>query len=338
MPDPVTHYAFAHRVISELKADFCRQIHGPVFDRALQGPDPWSTIGFYGGGKKQYACRSGVMHKEHTGQFLSALAREAKAAPSPQLFSLLAGAICHYCLDRTTHPYIIAKGGDWDGTPATRHLRSGHVRLERAIDSHFIRQIWDKRPWRISIPRKIMGLRAYPEVLRQPLNRVVQSVYGWENAFDDLNAALRDERLFYGLMQDPLGLVHYLLRPISGGRTNFCLYSYYRREIDPAQLDYMNTSHTPWQHPFDSTLISTASFFDLLDRAEADARAMLQGVYAFVYEAAEVSLTDLFENSNYSTGFPVDDPRNQAHPHYAPLSYGGTYWNEGLDLQLDQLK
>ena len=100
----------------------------------------------------------------------------------------------------------------------------------------------------------------------------------------------------------------------------------------------MNTSHTPWQHPFDSTLISTASFFDLLDRAEADARAMLQGVYAFVYEAAEVSLTDLFENSNYSTGFPVDDPRNQAHPHYAPLSYGGTYWNEGLDLQLDQLK
>lgn len=330
MPDPVTHHYFSHRVLSGMEAAVCRCIDELIFDRALQGPDPWSTLRFYGGKQKQYACRSGIMHKEHTGAFLAALACEARTEPSQPLFSLLAGAICHYCLDRAAHPYIIGKGGEYNGDPASYHLRGGHVRLERAIDSHFIRYVYGKRPWHFSIPREILRLKAYPETLRNPLNRVFRRVYGWEDAFDGLNAALRDECLFYAIMQDPLGLVHYLLRPISGGSSNFCLYSYYRREIDPTRLDYMNTQHAPWRHPFDRTLVSTASFFDLLDQAEADARTMLQGAYAFVYEGRELSLADLFGNSNYSTGFPWDDPRNQMRPNCEPFAYGGKYWDREL--------
>ena len=327
MPDPVTHYCFGYRVSDGLDEKIRIHLNMPIFERALQGPDPWATLAFYGGRRKQYACRGGLMHKMHTGDFLFALAREARETKSDAVFSVLAGAICHYCLDRTAHPYIICKGGGFDGSKETRAFRGGHVRLERAIDSYFIRQTYGMTPWKFSIPQQIMKLKAYPEILRAPLDRVFQSVYGWEQVFDDLNVALRDERWFYGMMQDPVGILRCLLRLISGGDTNYSLYSYYRREIDFRQLDFLNQQHGVWHHPFDPQQGSTESFFDLMDRAYADAKTLIHRAHCFVYDVDCDAFNvlgmqgNLFENSNYSTGFLCEDPRNETAPAYEPLPF-----------------
>ena len=321
MPDPVTHHVFGHQVLDALPAQIRDRIHVPIFDRALHGPDPWSTIGFYGGRDKQFAKRSGILHKTHTGAFLQALSQQAMEDPTGQVLSVLAGTVCHYCLDKWAHPYIICKAGEYDGTPQTRWQRGGHVRLERAIDAWFIRHTFGKAPHRFSIPRQILGLKQYPESLRAPLDQAYRQVYGWEQTFDGLNASLRDERRFYGLMQDPTGLVRLLLKPLSFGTTDYCVYSYRHAEIRDSGPDYLNLSHEPWPHPFAPDLTSDDSFFDLFEKALQEAVQMLYKAHEAILPGDTDALADIFHDQNYSTGLPCDDPRNQAAPSCRPLKF-----------------
>lgn len=331
MPDPVTHHVFGRQVLSQLPEEIREAVHIPIFDRSVQGPDPWSTIGFYGGKNKKYAVRSNIMHKSNAGLFLVTLANKARQDMTVPTFSVLAGVICHYCLDKLAHPYIICKGGEYDGTEETRALSGGHVRLERAIDSYYIRHIYGEVPWHFSIPARIMQLKRFPECLRPVMNEVYREVYGWDDSFDLINTSLRYERQFYGLMQDPLGLVHMLLRPVSGGKTNYCIYSFYRRDTDSKVLDYLNENHIPWHHPFDPSIVSTASFFELFEQAKLEAVSMLQAVYGWISQDEKISLEDVFGNCNYATGFDCDDPRNLAKPVCEPLMYGDKYWNKGKE-------
>ena len=325
MPDPVAHYLFSRQVVSELPEDIQNVIDLAVFGRALHGPDPWSTIGFYGGKNKKYAVRSRAMHKTHTGRFLMALAIQAKENPETPVFSVLAGTICHYCLDRTAHPYITCKGGEYDGTAKTRSQIGGHVRLERGIDSYFIRKKFGVAPWHFSIPSKILTLKQYPESLREPLDKAFRQAYGWENVFDQINASLRDERLFYGLMQDPFGLVQLLLRPISMGETNYCVYSFFHQEIDSHEIDFLNLRHSPWHHPFKPEMESNDSFLDIYDKARMDAIQLIRGVYDWIYRGKTVHLEALLGNCSYSTGFDCDDPCNRNKPVCEPLAFGKVF-------------
>lgn len=327
MPDPVTHYVFGRQVLALLPEDIRDAVELPVFDRSVQGPDPWSTIGFFGGKKKQYASRSGIMHKTNTGLFLRTLAQKVGKDPTAPGFSVLAGMICHYCLDRLAHPYIICKGGEYDGTEQTRSQNGGHVRLERAIDSYYIRRVYGKVPWHFPMPMRIMRLRKLPESLRPLLNEVYEQVYGWKDSFDLINDALGYERRFYSLMQDPFGLVHKLLRPVSGGKINYCIYSFYHRDVDSSKLDYLNEQHNPWRHPFDPSAVSTASFLDLFEQAKQDAVVMLQAAWTWIRGETQAIPEAIFGNDNYSTGLDCDDPRNLEKPVCEPLVYGGKYFN-----------
>lgn len=317
MPDPVTHHVFGRQVLEALPAQIRERIDHAIFDRALNGPDPWSTIGFYGGRNKRYADRSGIMHKTGTGPFLAALAREAMTDPSGQVFSVLAGTVCHYCLDKQTHPFIICKAGVWDGSPQTRAQRSGHVRLERAIDSWYIQTTFGMAPYRFSIPKRLLPLKQYPETLRAPLDRAYEAAYGWERVFDQLNASLRDERRFYRLMQDPLGIVHQLLKPLSIGSTDYSVYSYRHAQIPEDGPDYLGLAHEPWPHPFAPDQLSKESFFDLFEKAKAEAI----GILCQIAEDPGAATEETFQNQNYSTGLPCADPRNQAVPVCRPLKF-----------------
>lgn len=322
MPDPVTHYVFSRQVVSLLPEQIQKYVDLPIFDRALHGADPWSTIHFYGGRYKRHFVRSSIMHKTKTGLFLSLLSEQVKEEPSPQRFSVLVGMICHYCLDKHTHPYINFKSGRYDGTEETKWQRSGHVRLERAIDSYYIRHVFGKTPWHFSIPGNLLCLKRYPEELRKPLNFVYQQVYGWENVFDEINVSLRDECLFYGLMQDPFGIVSLLLKVISYSSTNYQAYSYYHKDVDSDKLDYLNLRHEPWHHPNDSSLVSCDSFFDLFDKARTEAVDMICRIHEWIFCGDLPLNADLFGNLSYSTGFDCDDPRNHAELSCQPLNLG----------------
>lgn len=317
MPDPVTHYWFGQCVLSELENEICSVVNNGIYDRALQGPDPWSTIGFYGGRYKKFSDRSVRMHKEKTRDYLVALTGEAKE--NGDVFSVLAGNICHYCLDKYVHPYIICRSGDYDGTDKTYKNRNAHVRIERAIDSYIIREFYGKISWRFAFSKKIFSLKKYPESLSCSLDRVFFYVYGWSSGFDAFNRGLKDERRFYALMQDPFGVVKVLLQPFSRGRNNYCAYSYYRCDINA--IDYLNDGKAIWHHPFDVSIESCDSVMDLIALAKQDAKLMIRAAYNAVYNGVSVCFEQIYGNSNYSTGFDCDDIRNKYTPSFDSFEF-----------------
>ena len=327
MPDPITHYVFGQELRSRLDNTVLENIDTAVFSRALQGADPWSTIGFYGAENKQYSVRSNIMHKEKTGLFLLELTLSVRKNPCVEGFSLLAGFLCHYCLDKTCHPYIIAKSGDCDGTKETLHLRSSHVRLERAIDSYYIRKYYNKKPWHFSLPKNIFTLKEYPECLKKTIDEVFFKVYGFADAFNLFNKALKDEALFYGLMQDRFGLAHYLLRLVSNKNTNFALFSYYKRETDSEKIDYLNLKNSVWLHPYDSSQEHRENFEQLFEQALNQAEEMINGAYKYVFGGEDLPLDKLYGNASYCTGFDCFDARNDSKPCYQPIIYKHKYWN-----------
>lgn len=322
MPDIVTHYHFACRAREALAPELRALLNEPILSYAALGPDPWYSLGFYGGKGKALTHRGGDMQKTNTGAFLRALAEETRQSEDKShLFSYLAGFLCHYCLDKTTHPYILCKSGDYDeDRPETLPYRGAHTRLERAIDSHIIRRHYKQTPWHFPIAKTVLALKKLPEDMRPALNRAHESVYGWPAVFDDLNRCLRDQKLFYRLMQDPLGIMDKLTPLVDNGKSHqdYRTLPYYRKDIDPGLCDYLNENKRPWAHPCDTRIVSHDSFPELFDKALAEVLSLIELAWRYV-RGEDLPLAEALGNASYETGFDCADPRNQAPRHYDSL-------------------
>lgn len=322
MPDIVTHYHFSRRAREALSPEIRAALDEPLLHYASLGPDPWYSLGFYGGKKKALTHRGGQMQKQNTGAFLCALAKEARQTEEKShLFSYLTGFLCHYCLDKTTHPYILFKTGNYDETrPETLPYRGAHTHLERAIDSFIIRRYYNKTPWHFPIVKQVLALKKLPEDMRPTLNRVHEEVYGWPDVFDDLNRCLRDQKIFYRLMQDPFGILSRLMPLADNGKSHqdYRTLPYYHKDIDPALCDYLNEKKAPWSHPCDESIVSRASFPELFEQALAEAVALIALSWRYV-QGEDVPLARALGNASYETGFDCSDPRNCGPRHYESL-------------------
>lgn len=324
MPDLVTHVWFARRTALALTAPAAEKLTEDVYLHASAGPDIWFFCGWYGGGDKALSPRGGYMHENDTGVFLSALAERCReSAHRDLLFSYLAGYLCHYCLDRTAHPYIIYRTGDYDGTPETLRYRGNHTRLERAIDAHFIREGFRSSPRRFDLVGKALPLRRLPEELREELDSVYYSVYGWKNVWAALNRAIADQRKLYRLLRDPLGVLNPIAKLADNGRStyDYRYFSYQGRELDKSGIDYLNLERRPWKNFADPSLISTESFPELMERACRDAVQLINVIYNYVYLKTETitAVRHLIGNASYTSGLDCRDGRNFGEKTFDPL-------------------
>ncbi len=322
MPDLIAHYYFGESVLSALDEPLRARIDPKIYGFTCAGPDVWFSLGFLGGRDKPYAVRGTIMQHEKCGAYLLALADEAKNGGDARdaLFSYLAGFLCHYCLDSRCHPYIETMTGNYDGTERTRCYRGAHTRLERAIDSHILREKYGFVPWHFPFRKRVLRLRALPESLRAGLNRAHERVYGWEGCFDQLQRCVRDQRRFYALMKDPLGLLTPLLRLADNGKSTHDLpgLTYHGKDIDGAVVDYLNEGRKPWRHFCDTSIESTDGFWTLFEKARGDCLGMIGACRAYVYENGP-SPAAVIGDRCYETGFACDDPRNGAEQHYEPI-------------------
>ena len=284
MPDLAVHYYFGQSVLSSLK-DSC-SIDKGTFDFALSGPDDW----FYCFTDRKKNPRGVYMHRHKTGAFLQALAAE------PVLFSYCAGYLCHYILDATCHPYIIARTGTYDYTGKTREYRGNHTALERALDRWILEE---KGSTGRHMSEYMLG-KPLPQSLEQAMNRAYFTVFKWGDVYQDLLMAKRRMKLYLHFLEDPHGLSklatdlfpHPLLRPLP-----------YSREFYVGE-DILNLEHKDWHHPQDVSLRSTLSFPELLEEAR-------QEVVNIILAVSRGDLS-LIGNRSYMNGFDLDDARCKA--------------------------
>ena len=205
MPDIVVHTSFGAEILDKVGIDFDRDI----FDFGLLGPDPYLFYRFYIPPFRNSVNRySSVMHRYKTGDFLAELARRAK--DNREVFSYLAGFLCHYALDSTTHPYINRKAkNDWAAHMAVEHrldkLNGGEIRIPPFL----------------------------PDRLEKDVAGSIRKIYGWDDAWEKLKAGHRDMAPFYRIVEDKSG---WLDRIAGKTHTKLALVSYRSKSIDGTDL------------------------------------------------------------------------------------------------------
>ena len=183
MPDIVVHAHMGQEVYDRLALTADRD----VFAFGLLGPDPFL---FYRCFVPPFVHRvnrySSVMHRERTGDFLIELARRSRR--NQELFAYLAGFLCHYALDATTHPYINRKAkGD-----IAVHLALEH-RLNK-IDGGELR-----------LPPFL------PVRMKDDVGGAIAAIYGWTDAWKRMKTGYSYMDPFYHMIRDDKSLVNNIL-------------------------------------------------------------------------------------------------------------------------------
>ena len=106
MPATYAHYVFGKKVYRQLPAGL-RQLlreHPKAYLMGLHGPD---LLFYYRPlGKNRVNQRGSRMHHEPASGFFEMGRRVYQEKGDPELFSYLAGFLCHFTLDSECHPYI----------------------------------------------------------------------------------------------------------------------------------------------------------------------------------------------------------------------------------------
>lgn len=194
MPDIVVHNAMGRKVLQGLPEEVRRRINMDIFRLAVNGSDPflyyrWFALPFRHGINK----RQGIMHRTRTGEYLLALARRAQ---DDQVFSYLAGFLCHYALDSTAHPYIIKEKG---GVGGGRHTFIEHW-LDRVELARQGKRLKDRPITRELFPP------FYPESMQPVLDTTAREVYGWDDFYTTFRTAWKHTKPLYAIMEDPKGI------------------------------------------------------------------------------------------------------------------------------------
>lgn len=205
MPDIVVHSRFGWQIAQKLMLDVDRDI----YNFGLLGPDPYLFYRFYLPPFKHRVNKyASVMHREHTGDFLTELALRARG--NREMFSYLAGFLCHYALDSDTHPYINRKA---------KNSFAMHMAIEHKLDK--------LNGGKICIPPFL------PDSMQEDVGGAITKIYGWTDAWDKLKEGHKDMTPFYNIVEDKKGRLNFFA---SKTHTKLALISYRSKELDSMDL------------------------------------------------------------------------------------------------------
>ncbi len=197
MPDIVAHNALGDKVLARLPEEVAQSIDRDIFRFSIMGPDPYIFYRFFAPhfrhGVNQ---RSHTMHRTKTAEFLMELAKHSQ---SMEMFSFLAGFLCHFALDSTTHPYIYG----------TAEYRSDmHTAIEHRLDVLELERQGKER-------RELMKLfSSFPDL--PEARDAMKTVYGWDD--DCFRTGYRHMKLYHWIVKDQHGLLNALCGRAKGDR------------------------------------------------------------------------------------------------------------------------
>ncbi|MGA2762320.1 MAG: zinc dependent phospholipase C family protein [Spirochaetia bacterium] len=312
MPAHFTHLLFAEEALRAALGDKAQSIliaHGNIFRFGAQGPDFF----YHNQRTMPTGLRYGVaLHRRGFGSLVQEMAREALrlgVGPGSDLSAYILGFATHGPLDRVTHPYIGYFSGWVNPRDAgTRRYFHSHPFLERIIDVLILRERFHRSLDDFDFLRMVRCGRMLPYPVIKAMVKGLNTIYPSYNykSRDRLRVenAYLDSMHFYKLTNhlnpDLVRLAY--RRDRRDGFTQRRLALIHPRDI-PSGQDFLNTSHTTWCHPCDSTTVSTASFLDLYEEALADCIGMLKTLYDVL--AGQATLEGLAErvgNENLDTG------------------------------------
>ena len=213
MPDIVVHNVMGTKVLIGLPVEISVAIDHEIFRFAVMGPDPYFCYRFFlpSRFRKGVYRRGGLMHSKNVNTFLLELARHSQ---SREMFSYLAGFLCHFALDSRTHPYINSMAADRTGM---------HCAIERTLDAMELKR--SGREWKDIMKQ----FTKYPELPEAEL--AIETVYGWRDNY--FRIGYRHMKIYHWFVKDQSGLLNWLLESLPGHRSYI---SYRNHKCDDMDL------------------------------------------------------------------------------------------------------
>ncbi len=320
MPDIWTHLIAGDRIAQTVvRPEWSAAINNwrAFYDFGCQGPDFLLYYNFWPWSKDKRGHDLGdAIHHEHCGDFFDQVFAHIKSLSGGPTHHPSAayglGLLCHWALDRTTHPYIHYISGLYaPGDPDLAHLAGNHKRIEAIIDTLLVKDYWGIATDQVPANQRFDLGERLPSCIGDLYRHAIPSVYPeqWrqqaegfiEKSYCDMMTACR-------VLFDPSGAkkkVLTWLQRVAGGHQNLVAY-FYPAQVNP-KSDYLNDQHAPWCHPADRAEISHASFGDLMDRAVSDGAALVNDTIAYLLGELDRQTWRLgLGNLSFSTGKDCD--------------------------------
>lgn len=316
MPDMWTHLIAGGQALSHLPDSRWQGIlqqQRRLFDFGCQGTDFFFYHRFWPWWPGARANVIGeAVHHRHCREFHRAVlhwVKQRRRSPEYRPATAYAlGLLCHWAVDRRTHPYIHCISGFYEPNDSTtQHLQGNHKRIELAIDTILAAEHWGLTLRWVPANRRFYLGRRLPDFIHQLYAEVIPTLYpeDWAGqAVDCIQEAYSDMMRACRLFYDPLGLKRRLFGLV-GRRINAA--SYFYLPVEQLRADYLNRSQQEWVHPADQREKSRDSLDQLLQQAVGDAVGLWRVSLAWLAdELDEPAWLEALGNLSFSTGKDCD--------------------------------
>lgn len=267
MPGFTTHYLFGQQTYPLLPTSNSKkaiQKYPRVYTLGLQGPD----IFFYHTHRQNPGS---IAHTTNTGMFLSHLLQATEIFPSAKeqtiAQSYVLGFVGHYILDSTCHPYIYARS---NYSLNKKRNMGRHIQLETDIDNSLLWFYQRKRPSEFHQSNSIALNKEQIQVISKLLFIAFKKTYpNLMLSQHQIKQSILSTQKITRILYDTTGCKKAFIQRLE---SIFLSYPMVSSLIANDHLvfykDPCNIRHKSWKNPWDESILSRESFFDLFEKAQ----------------------------------------------------------------------
>lgn len=270
-----THAIFGREILEEMKDTMLVSIirkHQGVFGIGCQGPDLflYNIAMLLSNQEKNLGVR---MHHEGSSRYfawlLQSIWEEENVEAVEVGISYFYGLLSHYTLDSMLHPYIYARIGLDASAPYAQKATSGlHHRLESAIDAKMIAVKEDMLPSEYIPGGSLQISRQEKKILAGLLSKAVSRSYWMKLKEENVIASIRMMKMiasgFFAASEKQKKKLQKIEFPFmeNYGLSNFMVTNEFIQ-----QRKIMNIENCIWHNPWDKSIVSNASVWEIYDAA-----------------------------------------------------------------------
>lgn len=270
MPAAITYFLHAQRVLKEIETNNKEfTVVRDAFLWGAQGPDFLYCHRFLpcqkGGSLKGYGSN---LHRDKPSKLFAAMREYFEASDQKEIVrSYLYGFLCHYSLDRISHPFIRFESSVLLEKEPDQNESILHNEIESALDVIMLRYESGLLPVEFDLRKTVPKNEEVQSQMADLYAFVLKRLYGLADSGVPLLQATSDCRKAFGLLNDRTTMKKALLEHLekrSGKRT----YSAHIRSISEGdEFDYANIQHSRWSWPRDGGIGRNESFLELYEQS-----------------------------------------------------------------------
>jgi hypothetical protein len=184
----------------------------------------------------------------------------------------MVGALTHYVLDSTVHPYVFYRSGFDTHGQLTGRYGYDHARLEVAMDLAFIDHF--QLPTDVYQPQHTLGL---PALDVERISQLYQRAYPQTLTHDTFTLAVEDMKASYRFLYHAGWMRRLLIELVSGRHGLAKALIHPQTQSNDWSSRVLNLDHQPWRHPV-SDIESRASCLELIEEAHKKMEAVIEWI------------------------------------------------------------